>query len=201
MNDAPANDEPTSGVAAGPVVAVLLGLVLLVVVWILASETIEIDAWPDIVHIAMHIGLFAGITALCVPALGPLRAFGVMLAFGVGVELVQMAGSGRVVRLLDEAAFDLCVDGVGGMVGLALFPVGRAALERAAGPVPLAGWVGIALVWAGLVATWSPRGALISGGFAVVATLVALGSEQRRAALAGVWLVGWLGLAVLWARG
>jgi hypothetical protein len=172
------------------------------VVWLLASETIGIPALPDAVHVLLHTALFAAFTALCVPALGPLRALVLMLVFGVGVEVVQMVGTGLYARLLPEAAFDTTVDLIGGLCGLALYRNGRMALERLAGPLPLAAWVGVGLAGVALLSTISGRGAVVAGVFAILTTIVAIRSNERWDRLLGaVWFVGGLVLAALWAAG
>ena len=201
LGDPPSLNSEARRWARGPLLAVALGGGLLFVAWLLASETVEIPAIPDAGHIAMHLLLFGGITALCVPALGPVRAFGVMMFFGVGVELAQMAGVGRVGRLLPEAGFDFSVDLLGGGLGLVVLRAGRDALRRGS-PIPWSAWTVLGLVSFAVATGVSGRAAVLAGGFTGMAFLMEA-SNPKSSGWRTVFLGGGVvtAVAALWALG
>ncbi|MBN2191854.1 MAG: hypothetical protein JW751_03485 [Polyangiaceae bacterium] len=138
-------------------------------------------AWsaPDWAHIVGHLVLFGGMAWVVERRLRwrPLTTLIVVLAAGVGVELAQVAGGGH--RSMRELGFDVMVDALAAMVGLALGC--RQVTARALGlwlhpalvvPIGLCGTfyaalreVPAALVWTTLaVACWLPAAGVWLGG-------------------------------------
>lgn len=95
----------------------LWALAIAAAAWMLSSGWGPALVLPDPLHVVMHLALFGVLAGMLARPCGLDGALGLTLAAGFAVELAQMHASGR---WLGEVGYDMAVDLVGAVSGLAV---------------------------------------------------------------------------------